>query len=439
MKKDIKYFIFRQNIKHYTKNKYIIHLLNFLELIMIYVPLMNISFYLSVYKTTKKKSNNYFLIFSPYHHLHTLYDISSYFRYTFLSLITFLFILYHILFSLQFEFKNYFLNDIYINLYNILFCRAFSICSVDVFIYNFINFCYNEKNIVFPVLCLIFLVIVIYFISDNIINLYVISTGNINYPVNSTMRNSDIYFFYLKILLSFCRNISDVSVSKDDSILFFLNVITLVYFFIGYIYFIFSIYFNPIYSIIIKNNIQLRLFFTTFSSLMIIFTLLFHDKNFFMYFIVIIGTIILCFIISFDYNPINLSLKDLNFLNYQNQILLILNLMQTKDKDLYSKIYNEKIKFHFLFCRKCVFCKFLQKYREENPKDSFDFNTLHKLFLTLIEKENKRIGHHKPNYIHDVYDLLSNLKENACYNLKIHYLFKKLIKRYKKLGKKIEI
>ena len=112
--------------------------------------------------------------------------------------------------------------------------------------------------------------------------------------------------------------------------------------------------------------------------------------------------------------------------------------MQTKDKDLYSKIYNEKIKFHFLFCRKCVFCKFLQKYRENNPKDNFDFNILHKLFLTLIEKENKQLGHQTQNYIHDVYDLLSNLKENACYNLKIHYQFKKLIKRYKTIDQNIE-
>ena len=439
MKKDIKYFIFRQNIKHYTKNKYIIYLLNFLELIMIYVPLMNICFYLSVYKTTKKKSKNYFWIFSPYHHLHTLYNMSPYFGYTFLALITFLFIIFHILFYIKFEFRNQFLNDIYINLYNILFCRTFSICSVDAFIYNFISFCYDEKkNILFPVLCLILLIIVIYCISDNIFNLYVISTGNISYPVNSTMRNSDIYLFYLKILLSFCRNISDVSKSKNDSILFFLNLSTIVYFFIGYIFFLFSIYYNPIYSIIIKNNIKLRLFFTSFSSLMIIFTLLFYDKHLFMYLILIIGTIILCFIISFDYNPINLSLKELNFLNYQNQILLILNLMQTNDKELYLKIYNEKIKFHFLFCRKCVFCKFLQKYRENNPKDNFDFNLLHKLFLTLIEKENKQLGHQTQNYIHDVYDLLSNLKENACYNLKIHYQFQKLIKRYKTIDQNIE-
>ena len=39
------------------------------------------------------------------------------------------------------------------------------------------------------------------------------------------------------------------------------------------------------------------------------------------------------------------------------------------------------------------------------------------------------------NYIHDVYELLSDLKENSCYNLKTHYQFKKLIKRFNNLDK----
>ena len=437
--KDIKYFIFRQNIKHYTKNRYIIYFLNFIELVMIYVPLMNICFYISAYKTGKKKTKNYFLIFSPYYYLHELYQISPYVGYSLMAFVTFLFIVFETLFFLEYEFQNHAINDFYINLYNAFFCRSFAICSIDVYIYNFISLTYNkDKSIIFSVMCLILLVVIIYFISDNIFNLYVISTGNINYHINITMRNADIYLFFLKILLAFCRNISEFSEDTDDSILFFLNVISLIYFYVGIVYFLIMIYFRPIYSIITKNNLQLRIFFNIFSAYMIFFTIFIHDENLFMYLILTIGTIFLSFVLAFEYNPIDLSLKQLNFLNYQDQILLILNLMQTKNKELYLKIYNEKIKFHYLFCRKCVFCNYLQKFRTENPKDNFDFNTLHKLFLKLIEKENKKLGQKEQNCIHDIYELLSDLKENSCYNLKTHYQFKKLIKRYNIIDKNFQ-
>ena len=92
------------------------------------------------------------------------------------------------------------------------------------------------------------------------------------------------------------------------------------------------------------------------------------------------------------------------------------------------------IKFHFLFCRKCEFCNFLKKNIENNQQNSFDYNTLYKLFLTLLKNGNKKLEHHIPNYIYDVYELLSNLKEKACYNLKIHYQFKILIHRYQNLN-----
>ena len=290
----------------------------------------------------------------------------------------------------------------------------------------------------FSISCLIVFLIEIYYISENILLLYVLSTGNINYSVNSIMRDTDIFLFYLKILLSLCRNISEVSPSLDDAILFFLNIITLIYFHIGIFYFFHTIYDKPIYSIIIKNNVKLRYFFYLFSSLMILLTLFLYDEHLFMYIILTIGIIILCIILAYEYNPITLSLKYINFLNFEEQILLLLNLMQNKDKELYLKIYNEKIKFHFLFCRKCIFCLQLKKYRENNPKDNFDFNTLHKLFLTLIQKENKKLGHHKLNYIHEVYDLLSNLKENACYNLKMHHKFQILINRYQNLDQNMQ-
>ena len=52
--KDVKYFIFKKNIRHYTKNRYILYILNYLELTMIYFPLINICFYLSSYKKIEK-------------------------------------------------------------------------------------------------------------------------------------------------------------------------------------------------------------------------------------------------------------------------------------------------------------------------------------------------------------------------------------------------
>ena len=104
--KDVKYFIFRQNIRHYTKNRYILYILNFLELIMIYVPLMNICFSLSSYKKNRKKPKNHFLIFSPYYYIHLLYSKSDIFSYFFVGLVTILFILYRILFTFKIDFKN---------------------------------------------------------------------------------------------------------------------------------------------------------------------------------------------------------------------------------------------------------------------------------------------------------------------------------------------
>ena len=276
-----------------------------------------------------------------------------------------------------------------------------STCSLAV------DFCFNKSTIHFEI-CFLILKL---FVALNI-NLLEFSGGEEETIINE---NSIIYFNYFLNL----------------TILSFILLLTSYYVFLCFSY---SIYF-------IKNEVltRLRLFFLLFlSSQSVIFiTFRTHDSGVYIILSIVITLFILFICIRYD--PETIVLHRMHIHNSLEQLLLIIYLTTSENKEDNQIKYIKNIRYHFLFCKNCFLCKEIQKVVtvkhydlscEKTEEIIHSLDIYHNIFLLKIESEMRKSKF--SSFYYDFIFLIDLMRKEKSFNYQIQYLCKKIIERYKR-------
>lgn len=330
------FIYFKRSLNFIIKSNIILIIHLFFEYMDIYVNYIDFSSQLFCYGVSynNKKTFNYIKYLTPYRYIFKFHRDTFFasFSYADLSIIVyfFLFVIYFLLFFLSTDFNSNkvtfvskILNTVYINFYDYLFFRTFSIFGINSIIHNIIKLSrldFSAVNIVLLIVSIlyvffIFIFFIKYFKTFSIWSTFKTHKNVFNkYPFdNFISMRYDMALLVMKIVVSISRNNLYFNDKIVDMFQIFINIIGIalhVLIAIASWYYFFFQKRELTYILLNKGNLT-RIFFMQFGSVSLILRIMFHEDN-----KLFIISLIICFILVFF--PLCLAFRPYLIYNAEN-------------------------------------------------------------------------------------------------------------------------